>query len=252
MGSSSTRRTVKSAAAFVALILCVSLAYVLGRSNGGRSGGRCSATVTLDDFKAGILKAGLFTGGPEDRFEDVGRQTLATSITVGLMPEHKVLDIGAGALRVGWWLVHYVDPSNYYAIEPARERIDTAARLLNMDINIRYNDDFKFPDVEFDFVLARSIWTHASKSMISKMLAEFAEHSTPEGKFLTSVLLARSEQEDYKGDAWVGKVLETDPSGVVKHSLGWIITECKRHGLSMQQVGDLHGQIWLLIARESK
>ena len=128
-----------------------------------------------------------------------------------------------------------------------RKRLDKAAELLGAGINLLYNDDWEFPDVEIDFVIARSIWTHASKWMIAKMLSEFAEKSSPDGRFLTSVLLARSEREDYKGSEWVGKVLKTDRSGLVRHSLAWIRSECGKNGLTVSSVGDLHGQTWLLI-----
>jgi hypothetical protein len=193
------------------------------------------------------MESGMFSGGPDEWFEDVGRRTLAACIENGLMPDHRVLDIGAGSLRVGWWLVHYIEPTNYHAIEPVRDRLDAAAEILGAPIHLYYNTNFDFPDVEFDFVLARSIWTHASKPMISKMLAEFARKSAPRAKFLTSVIYAVTPDEDYDGVDWVGKVLKNDPSGGVKHSGDWIRAECAKHDLSVEEVGDLHGQTWLRI-----
>jgi hypothetical protein len=211
----------------------------------GRSG-----TVGFEEFKAGIFEAGLFSGGPTERFDEVGRSTLATSIKLGLMPDHELLDIGAGSLRVGWWLVQYIDPANYHAIEPVASRLDRAEEILGVGINKYYNDDFEFPDIDFDFVLARSIWTHASKAMISKMLAEFAENSTPDGMFLTSFIPARSEREDYKGSEWVGRVAKSDQARVIRHSLAWIQGECEKLGLSVDEVGLLHKQTWLLIEKK--
>jgi hypothetical protein len=234
--------------AWIALALLLAVAYLLGRSQGGPGSPR--TTPPFEEFRDRIFQSGIFSGGPDVWFEDVGRRTLAKSIECGLMPDDVVLDIGAGALRVGWWLVQYVRPQNYHAVEPVRERIDTAAEILGADIHVHYNDDFEFPDVEFDFVLARSIWTHAAKWMISKMLSEFVENSPPDGVFLASVLPAASEDEDYDGEEWVGKVLKTDPSAGVKHSLEWIRAECDRHGLTFEIVGELHDQIWLLISRE--
>jgi hypothetical protein len=205
----------------------------------------------LQTFKKKLLESGYFLGGPEPAFEAVGRKTLAIMIDNGLEPSHKVLDIGAGSLRVGWWLLHYVEPSNYYAIEPVKERIDGAAKLLGADINIFYNEDFEFPpDVKFDFVLARSIWTHASKAMIAKMLSEFRENAAPGSRFLTSVDPARSPAEDYMGVEWVGKVEDADKPGMVKHSLVWIDEECKKNGLRWQEKGTLFDQTWLLIELE--
>jgi hypothetical protein len=209
----------------------------------------CSAPLSFEQFKAGIEETTAWTGGPEERFEEVGRKTLAFAIEEGLRPDHQVLDIGAGAMRVGWWFVQYIKPSNYHAIEPNREMIDNAARLIGADINIYYNSDFEFPGVKFDFVIARSIWTHASKTMISKMLSEFVENSTPQARFLASAIPARQDDEDYLGEEWVGRSHINDTRGLVRHSLSWIQSECHRRGLWLEVKGELHAQTWLLIGK---
>ena len=51
---------------------------------------------------ARIVEANLFTGDPRHRFEAVGRGSLVAAIESGHMPDHKLLEVGAGALRVGW------------------------------------------------------------------------------------------------------------------------------------------------------
>ena len=98
-------------------------------------------------------------------------------------------------------------------------------------------------------MIARSIWTHASKVMIAKMLSEIVENSSPDGRFLTSVILARWDREDYKGNEWVGRVEKTDAMGVIKHSTDWIRSECHKNGLRVNRVGSLYKQTWLLITR---
>jgi len=132
---------------------------------------RPAAALSIEEFEKGLRAAEIWFGGPEERFEEVGRGTLALAIDSGLNPDHQVLDIGAGSLRVGWWILQYIDPKNYHAVEPVKERIDTAVALIDADINVYYNSDWEFPSVEFDLVIARSIWTHASKWMITKMLS---------------------------------------------------------------------------------
>ena len=242
-----TRRGLQRAAAVLALALLLALAYGVGRL--AQPGDR--PMVSLKEFRSGLRKAGIWEGGPNRFFKGVGRDTLGSAIRHGLMPEHRVLDIGAGSLRVAWWLFQYIEPSNYHAIEPVRERIDRAAQILGVadEIHIYYNTDFEFPSVTFDFVIARSIWTHASKPMIAKMLAEFDENAAPEGRFLTSVIFAATEEEDYQGYEWVGKVEKSDVAGKIAHSREWIEKECAKNRLSLEVVGELYGQTWLLIAR---
>lgn len=236
------------AIAGAALALTLVVAFASGCSE--RESAECASrpTLTLAEFKAEIERTGVWSGGPPPYFEGVGRNTLATAIEQGLMPEHLVLDIGAGSLRVGWWFLHYIEPANYYAIEVVKERINTAVEILGVnDINVYYNDDFGFPDEKFDFVIARSIWTHASKGMISKMLSEFAARSNPDAAFLTSVLFATSEEEEYMGDEWIGRIEKDGRPGFVRHSKEWLESECQKNGLSLEVVGELYRQTWLVI-----
>jgi hypothetical protein len=209
----------------------------------------CATMPTFEQFQADVEQSALWSGGPDERFETVGRNTLAAAIRYGLMPDHKVLDIGAGSLRVGWWLLQYIKPANYYVIEPDRGMIDPAARIVGVDFNIYYNSDFEYPEVDFDFVLARSIWTHASKPMITKMLAEFSEHAAPDARFLASVIFAQSRDEEYMGEEWVGRGPDNDKLGLVKHSLDWITRTCIRHGLWVEVKETLHKQTWVLIGK---
>ena len=209
--------------------------------------GRPPEATDIRKYKKSLVEAGIPLGGPEAKFQLVGRKSLAAMIDAGLLPTHRVLDVGAGSMRVGWWLLHYIEPSNYYAIEPLPERIDTAARLLDVKINTYYNDDFVFPDVEVDFVIARSVWSHASKSQIAQMISEFARTSAPEARFLASVRPATTEEEDYTGEEWVGKGATSDEPGMVNHSLAWIEAECRKHDLEMKVNGELNRQTWVLI-----
>jgi hypothetical protein len=167
------------------------------------------------------------------------------------MPHHRVLDIGAGSLRVGWWFLQFVDTANYYAIEPNTEMIDGAAAILCVDLEVTHNEDFEFPSEEFDFVIARSIWTHASKWMIAKMLSEFGEKGSRDATFLASVKFPDETHADYQGTEWKGKSKTSDRHYMVRHSLEWIQSECAKNGLTVE-VGDmLYGQTWLLIRRDS-
>ncbi len=60
-------------------------------------------------------------------------------------------------------ILQFVDPANDYAIESNTEMIDTAAEILCVDLEVTHNEGFEFPSGKFDFVIVRSIWTHASK-----------------------------------------------------------------------------------------
>ena len=210
----------------------------------------CQKTVSFEEFTNGVRKARLYLGGPKV-YTDVGRRSLAEAIDVGLRPGDKVLDIGAGSLRVGWWLLQYIEPSNYYAIEPMKKRVDTAARIAGVKIHTFYNSDFEFPPERFDFVLARSIWTHASKAMISKMLSEFAENASPGASSSRRSISRTNPKAAYLGEHWIDHQRKYKGMMIVSHSRDWVEAEVAKHGLKMTVGEKLHGQIWVLVERAS-
>ena len=59
---------------------------------------------------------GIFLGGPAELFETAGRKMLITLLSEGLTPTSKVLDIGCGCLRAGYWLIHFMDRGCYFGI----------------------------------------------------------------------------------------------------------------------------------------
>jgi SAM-dependent methyltransferase len=235
-----------------------------------------------------------FVGGPSWTFERVGRHSFEVLRAEGLMPSSRVLDVGCGALRLGYWLLRFLDPGHYYGIEPQVEMLEAGRTELvepevleRADAHFSHNDDFDFSvfDEQFDYVVARSIWTHASKGQISAMLASFAVTSAPGGVFLTSYypagswfvvghrwprlhrvatllpldrmtpLLVRAPalgpSREYQGKTWAGRSHESQERGVAKHSLRWIAAEAARHGLQVKLMPYrvIHHQYWLRVTR---
>jgi SAM-dependent methyltransferase len=211
--------------------------------------------------KAERLAKETFLGGPVRDFERVGRLQLITLLRVGLHPQSKVLDIGCGCLRGGYWLIHFLAPGNYCGIEPNRAMLEAGLRhLLEPDVlrakQPRFDHNASFDasafGEKFDFFLARSIWTHASKGQIAQMLDSFVLSGAERAVFLTSYLRARSPIfPDYMGSEWVGKSHESSKRGLVFHRLGWIRTECHHRGLKVIELKEerYNGQIWLKIAK---
>ena len=202
-----------------------------------------------------------FLGVPAETFDQAGRRQLIALLNEGLNPESAVLEIGCGCLRVAYWLIRVLDPGCYHGIEPARERVEYGLQYLLTpeDVSVKkprfdFNPDFDSSvfGTRFDYFLAGSIWTHASKQHIETMLDSFVRDSTPNAVFLTSFLPAESSQDDYQGAQWVGTSHESSTPGVIRHSLAWIATECKRRGLTVNEVpGDaFDSQFWLRIRRE--
>jgi SAM-dependent methyltransferase len=204
---------------------------------------------------------GIFTGGPVRYFEIAGRLQLATLLREGIYPQSKVLDLGCGCLRGGYWLIHFLDPGGYFGIEPATAMLQAGIdHLIEPDVlkekQPRFDTNDRFDlgvfGVKFDIVLARSIWSHAHKGQIVTMLDEFRANSSPDAFFLTSYYPAGLwKNRDYKGDSWKGRSHQSDRPAQVHHSFGWVKEQVEARGMFVRQLSDLvfNGQHWLKICQ---
>jgi len=212
--------------------------------------------------KAGVLAERKFLGVPVLDFERGGREQLIYLLAAGLNPDSKVVDVGCGVLRGGYWLIHFLDPGCYCGIEPHTWRLEMGINTIlepevlefkrpRFDTNPHF-DTSVFGE-KFDFFLAYSIWTHASKRQIRVMLDSFLRDSKGDGVFLTSYLAANWRNPDYQGDGWNGTSHESDVPGCIRHSLRWIKAECGQRGLTVLEIGQdkTHGQSWLEIKRRN-
>lgn len=218
------------------------------------------------------MPRGIFLGGPRRDFETVGRLTFNLLLGEGLAPHHKVLDIGCGALRIGYWLIGFLEAGGYCGLEPNRRMLRTGLeRILEPGMEEekrpRFSHDERFdftvfPETRFDFVIARSVWTHASKTQIVQMLESFCATAVPGARFLTSYLPAmpvgtapggmRTRAvwvRDYKGEEWIGASHRRKEGGMVAHSKRWIRRTCRERGLEVQSLkGEvINRQRWLRI-----
>ena len=204
--------------------------------------------------KAKQLSKAVFVGSLVRDFEKGGRLQLIMLLAEGLYPDSKVLDIGCGCLRGGYWLIHFLDQGCYCGIEPNKASLEAGikeilepevldAKRPRFDRNA-YFDSSVFGE-KFDFFLARSIWTHASKDHIRTMLDSFVRDSTDNAVFLTSYYPARwFIFRDYQGTKWVAPTM-------ICHSFNWIQAECQQRGLKAVPLkgGRLNWQIWLKIVK---
>jgi len=210
--------------------------------------------------KAKLLSEQAFLGFQPQDFESSGRKQFINILKSGLNPDSKVVDIGCGVLRAGYWLIHFLDADCYFGIEPHTGRLEVGintilepeilkAKRPRFDTNPNFNTSV-FSE-KFDFFLANSIWTHASKQQILATLDSFVRDAKKEGIFLTSYLPADDENPDYMGDSWVGTSHESEVTGVIHHSLQWIKSECEHRNLIVIVLGHdaTLSQSWLEIKR---
>jgi len=194
------------------------------------------------------------------RFESTGRAQLEALIRNGLNPWDRLLDIGCGALCGGYWMIHFLDHGCYFGIEP-NEKMFNAGYEHIPESNLTelksprflHNDQYDFSgfETDFDYFHAHSIWTHAPKKDIEKMLDGFVKYGSERARFLTSFKSPHLFRPDYKGDQWVGGSHESDAAGICRHSLKWIRNACRQRDLSVELLkGEkIHKQKWILIRK---
>lgn len=140
----------------------------------------------------------LAVGG---KWDEVGELQLRFLRAHGLLPEHRVLDLGCGALRAGIHLVRYLESGHYYGLDLNSHLINAGyerelrplglAAKLPLD-HLKVSADFGASQfgVAFDFVIAHSVWTHLPLDEIGRCLRQVAPTLAPTGRFYATLHVA--------------------------------------------------------------
>jgi SAM-dependent methyltransferase len=109
----------------------------------------------------------------------------------GLLPQHRLLDVGCGALRLGHLAIAYLDPGNYCGIDPDGRLLDlgrAVLRRLGVDRphSLRQSSAFDFErfGMSFDFAMAQSVFTYLSQAQIEQCVEHLKTVMKPGGKFI--------------------------------------------------------------------
>jgi SAM-dependent methyltransferase len=188
--------------------------------------------------------------GPPRQYDFMGATQFSLLVALGLRSRHRVLDFGCGSLRAGRLLLAYLDPERYFAVEPNRWLIDEAIEkeIGNDLIRIKrpsfdYNDRFRADcfEVEFDFILAHSIFSHAGPETIERALPSFRHALRPDG--IVAATFKEGDEEAAAGP-WVYP-------GSVPYRPATIAQFAERAGLASIRIPWFHPrQTWYLLAAE--
>jgi SAM-dependent methyltransferase len=147
--------------------------------------------------------------GYADRYDLIAAMQFNLITALGLRDWHRVLDIGCGSLRLGRLLIPFLRPERYFGIEPEQWLVEEGIRnetgqdLLSLkQARISYRDDFQLTTFEttFDFMMAQSIFSHATQRQIEVCLEQVATCLAPDGLLIASFVVG---PDDYTGDSWV-------------------------------------------------
>lgn len=150
------------------------------------------------------------------RWDETGRLQLRLLQEAGMQPHHRLLDIGAGSLRLGCRAVPYLAPGHYWGTDAsgalmARGR---AVELADPDrlppAHLIEDADFAFPAVpaSIDFAIAFAVFTHLPSDCLAPALASVRARFPTLQRLLFTVFLAP--------DGHAGPLRQ--PDGVVTHA----------------------------------
>jgi len=200
---------------------------------------------------------GYYSKKPEDfrhpmamNYDLIAAMQFNLLTTLGLREYHKFLDIGCGSLRAGRLFMTYLNRGNYCAIEPEKHLVEDGVNyeigscMVHIkDPRFEYSYDFPIASFgeEFDFMVAHSIFTHATQEQILQCL----KNAEPYLKGLLAATFCISDQ-DFQGKEWVypGK----DEIGFAQYTENFIHRAAQASNLACKKI-DLfhpHGQTWFI------
>ena len=184
--------------------------------------------------------------GPPHRYDLLAAMQFNLLTTLGLREEHHLLDVGCGSLRGGRLFIPYLLPGRYFGIEPDRALVEEGIDSeLGRDIlevkkpSFEYRDDFRLTVFgrDFDFILAQSIFSHATAAQVRTCLAEAKQVLRPEGTIAATYY---DGEENYDGDTWVYP-------GRVFYRFDFMVERAREAGLEVERLDWPHPslQSWL-------
>lgn len=145
--------------------------------------------------------------GPEAWY-GIGKLQYHFLIKNGLKHDHRFLDIACGSLRLGQYLIPYLDSGKYYGIEGEESLVQRGLEheffhdvVIEKQPKFSYNYDFDFSFIEdFDYAIAQSLLTHLTLDDIGKLFQNLSLVSKNSSKFFFT-FFEGSDQKNPKSDS---------------------------------------------------
>ncbi len=159
---------------------------------------------------------GDWRGAVGGMWDTIGRLQFEYLVSRGLTPDHRLLDIGCGALRGGLHFIGYLNTGGYHGMDKEQWLPDSgvenelpAQGLHTKRFTLLQDGEFEFGrfDTTFDFALAQSVFTHLPWNSILRCLVNVSEVLAPTGQFYATFF------EDTDGTHLTSTIVH-DPGGI--------------------------------------
>lgn len=169
------------------------------------------------DFYANALSNGRHRDIVGGRWDETGRIQMAALRNEGLLPHHRLLDIGAGSLRLGCKAVPYLDPGQYWGTD-----LSGALMQRGYNLELAHKDrlpvaqliedpDFNFPGVptNIDYAICFAVFTHLPADHLAAALTSLHAKFPALQRLLFTVFLVPDPTQSQSH--------HRQPDGVVTH-----------------------------------
>jgi SAM-dependent methyltransferase len=142
--------------------------------------------------------------GNRNKYYDIGLKQFKMLLKYDLYKDDRFLDIGCGSLRIGRHLINYLNPNKYYGIESEGWLIKEAIKYeIHEDIIkeknpiFSINGDFNLQvfKKKYDYILANSIFIHASESQVDMVLSQIKSLLRKNGTFIFNYITGKDNKE---------------------------------------------------------
>jgi hypothetical protein len=169
-------------------------------------------TISRYDNKAMLeaqVQAGLHREAVGGFWEEIGQLQTDFLVAQGLMPHHRLLDIGCGSLRGGVKLVKYLDAGHYagadlhesllnagYDIELAGAGLTHKLPRSNLVADGEF--DFSWCPMQIDYALAQSVFTALPLNHLRICLERLPAFVAHQAKFFVSIFEVPDDHPTHK------------------------------------------------------
>ncbi len=155
--------------------------------------------------------------------------------SVGLKPQHYVLDIGCGTLRGGIPIIEYLEKKHYFGFDSRKQVIEEAQlEALECGVSEKHPQLFCFDNIaqasfeqDFDYIWAFSVLMHMNDSILNDTLGIVKSDLSTDGRFFANVNIGRTQTK-----SWLD-------FPVVWRTMSFYENVCAAHGLQVIDLGTL-------------
>lgn len=163
------------------------------------------------DMRLKVYGHRSFIGGNDaESWYGIGKLQYHFLIMQGLKPSHNFLDIACGSLRLGQFLIPYLETGRYYGIDAEKNLISAGVEkelpkaLIDEKqphFTANMNFDFSFIDY-FDYAMAQSLFTHLTMEDIAICFKNLLPKAHKDSRFYFSYFEGHpSRNKHNKSDA---------------------------------------------------